>query len=118
MQKPTAGLPEQGAQTSSAARDLIPSEGEYQPRTRTGVGNGGILVSTDDVSPGCVEGESDSRWAEILAAASSPDFQRAQFVLLILMEMSSACHELGLATGHSSLSFKIKPLTAEIHGEW
>jgi hypothetical protein len=109
MTKTDAGLPEQGAQTSSRARDLIPAEREYQPRSdiRTGAAN-------HEMSPGLAEGESDSHWADILAAASNPDFQRAEFVRLILGEMSSACHELSLATRHSSLQFKVKPLTAEI----
>jgi hypothetical protein len=118
MTKSNAELPEQGAQTASrGARDLIPAENQYQPRThnRTGAANGGTLVLTPEFSPGLAEEKSDSLWDDILAAASNPDFQQAEFVRLVLMEMSSACRELSFATGHSSREFKIKPLTAEIH---
>jgi len=56
-----------------------------------------------------------SHWSEILAAVEDRSVQPAEFVRLILIEMSLACHELQTLSGHSSLEFKLKPLLAEIH---
>jgi len=56
-----------------------------------------------------------SHWSEILAAVEDRSVQPPEFVRLILMEMSLACHELQTLSGHSSLEFKLKPLLAEIH---
>jgi hypothetical protein len=57
----------------------------------------------------------DSHWPEILAAVKDRSVQPAEFVRLILMEMSLVCHELQTVSGHSSLEFKLKPLLAELH---
>jgi hypothetical protein len=46
MRKASTRLPEQGTQTPSPARDLIPAETNNQPRTYTEIGtaNGGTSV--------------------------------------------------------------------------
>jgi hypothetical protein len=56
-----------------------------------------------------------SHWSEILAAVEDRSVQPAEFVRLILMEMSLVCHELQTLSGHSSLEFKLKLLLAEVH---
>jgi hypothetical protein len=73
------------------------------------------MVPSHEKPNGSSERRVDSRWPEIIAAAQKPEFRLAEFVRLILTEMSFACHELSLGTGHSSLEFKIKPLMAEIN---
>jgi hypothetical protein len=55
-----------------------------------------------------------SHWPEIIAAAQDPEFKPADFIRLILSEMSFVSRELRLTSEHSSLEFKIKPLQAEI----
>jgi len=116
MTKSDPGLSEPMPQTPSRGRDVIPCEEEYGPRIKVGTGaeNGATLGPTPKTPSGSTEGRSASRWSDILTAASNPHFRQAEFVRLILGEMSSACHELSLATRHSSLQFKVKPLTAEI----
>jgi hypothetical protein len=66
-------------------------------------------------SNGPTSTRADSHWPEILAAVEDRSVRPAEFVRLILMEMSLVCHELQTLSGHSSLEFKLKPLLAEVH---
>lgn len=66
-------------------------------------------------SNGTTGTRADSHWPEILAAVQDRKVPPAEFVRLILMEMSLVCHELQTLSGHSSLEFKLKPLLAEVH---
>ena len=72
-------------------------------------------VATQGTSDGAASGRAESHWPEILAAVGNRSFEPAEFVRLILMEMSLVCHELQVTSAHSSLAFKLKPLLAEIH---
>jgi len=72
-------------------------------------------VENQGTSDGVASGRAESNWPEILAAVGNRSFKRAEFVRLILMEMSLVCHELQVTSAHSSLVFKLKPLLAEMH---
>ena len=71
--------------------------------------------ATQGTSDSAANGRAESHWPEILAAVVNRSFERAEFVRLILMEMSLVCHELQVTSAHSSFAFKLKPLLAEIH---
>jgi hypothetical protein len=72
-------------------------------------------VGDQEMSESVANGRAESNWPEILAAVSNRSFERAEFVRLILMEMSLVCQELQVTSAHSSLVFKLKPLLAEMH---
>jgi hypothetical protein len=66
-------------------------------------------------SDGVAFGRAESHWPEILRAISNESFDVAEFIRLILIEMSLACHEIQIAPMNPSLAPKVKQLVAEIH---